>query len=799
MLLLQLNCKKVKFTLLYPLVLLLQNIYAQVYTIRIEIKDEYSQEFILGAKINFTDESRIEVAKSGILEFTTNRRFHHLHVFGTFYEIKELDVDLAKETSIVVLLHPTSLEMRETVIEHALISNSERSSSVAISLINREEMLDRNPGSFAETLESIPGVTTNNVGVGIARPVIRGLAGTRIYVADMGLRQEGQQWGNDHGLELDQYGVERVELIRGPATIVYGPDAMAGVVHILSDIWPDENGIKGEVISGFKTNNETLFNSFGVKGLKNNFYFNFRMSQKTYSDMRVPIDSFNYLTFVLPIYERRLKNTAGREYNASLTLGYKTNNSKFWIRASHYDLHQGLFAGAIGVPNAYGLGHQNDFRNIELPSQRVGHFKLDAHQITRLKRSVIWSTDIGYQRNDRLEQSLAHLHGVVLSEPSDTAHHFVLQTLQFRSTLKKTISSSLKTNFGITGLYQENRHSGFEFLLPNFISSELGLYTLIEHKATEKLNLNYGARTDISQVQTEQKLRETFQQGQTHNEELAPALNRSFFNWAAQIGLNYEITHHHIVKVNLARTYRFPRAVELTMNGVHHGTFRHEIGNPNLNTETALQFDVLYEFHTNSSLLTLTPFVNYYNNFIYLRPTGQFSALPDAGQQFIYTQHDALLSGTEILYQKAYGRKLILSTKAQYVHAYNLTLGRSLPFIPPLEFSFEPEIKIDRFEKIHAFNLKPGVQYIFSQTFVDINEKQTPGTFLVNADLKFSLFQQKSIRKVKLPQGLIFNLALRNIFNTPYLKHLSRYRLLDITEPGFNFMFSVRVPLTAGL
>jgi iron complex outermembrane recepter protein len=353
-------------------------VFAQQFSVQLEVRDETDNELIFGSKVHFVDDDKIVLLSRGSGAYRTNLRYQHIHIYAPGFEMRELDLDLQRDSLLVVYLHPTSLELRETVIEHALLSNSERSASVAVTMVNREEMLQNNPSSFAETLESIPGVSTNNVGVGIARPVIRGLAGTRIYVADMGLRQEGQQWGNDHGLELDQYGIERVEVIRGPATIVYGPDAMAGVIHILNDVWPEQNGIKIDLLSGYKTNNNNFHNSLGIKGLKNNFYFNARISQKQYQDMRVPIDSFTYLTFNLPIYDGRLKNTAGLEHNASLTLGYKTKASKIWIRGSYYYLSQGLFSGAIGVPNAYGLGHENNFKNIELPSQRVGHLKLDA-------------------------------------------------------------------------------------------------------------------------------------------------------------------------------------------------------------------------------------------------------------------------------------------------------------------------------------------------------------------------------------------------------------------------------------
>jgi len=775
--------------------ILAQRALAQPYILSAEIRDEYTGELILGSKIHFVDMDAIFVLPEGTRKIELSQRFHHIHAFASGYEMKELELDLSKDSVLVILLHPTSLELRETVIDHALFSNSQRSSSVSVSTISREEMLQINPSSFAETLESIPGVTTNNVGVGIARPVIRGLSGNRIYVADMGLRQEGQQWGNDHGLELDQYGIERVEVIKGPATIVFGPDAMAGAIHILSDVWPESDGLKIDALTGFKTNNATRFASVGAKGMHRNFYFNARFSTKDYADMRVPVDSFTYLTFNLPIYDGRLKNTAGNERNASLTLGYKTQKSKFWVRGSVYHLNQGLFSGAVGLPNAYGLGHENDFKNIELPAQRVVHYKIDGHHIARLGNNTIWSTDIGYQRNDRLERSLAHLHGVVLTAPTDSAHHFVLETMQLRTTLRKTYSSNTKLNFGFTTLYQKNQHAGFEFLLPNFFNFEIGSYAYLEQVVTEKVNLNIGLRTDYYYVKTEQKLRDVQQQGQVINQELSPALEKQFLNWAAQLGLNYEITHHHIVKVNLARTYRFPRAVELAMNGVHHGTFRHEMGNPDLQTETAYQLDLLYEYHTDSRVFTFTPFVNYYNNFIYLRPTGQFSPLPDAGQLFRYAQHNAMLSGAEVMVQEAFGKTLTLTFKAQYVHAYNISLGRNLPFIPPMELSFEPEIKLFGVKVFKKFSIKPGINYVFAQNLVDINEKATPGFLLLNGDISFQIGSLKKQTKVNLPEGIIVSLGFRNILNTPYLKHLSRYRLLEISEPGFNFMLTVRVPV----
>src|SRR5690606_38567516 len=174
-------------------------------------------------------------------------------------------------------------------------------------------------------------------------------------------------------------------------------------------------------LAGGKTNNGTGFGSIGIKGTKKNFFFSARTSYKDYGDMAIRSDSFNYNTFRLPVYEERLKNTAGNELNFSGVVGYKGDWGKVFVKASQYRLKQGLFSGAIGIPQAYGLGHEDDYRNIELPAQHVVHTKVDGHGQFRVRRNLI-SVDAGYQRNNRLEKSMAHFHGYSPAITSDTAH-----------------------------------------------------------------------------------------------------------------------------------------------------------------------------------------------------------------------------------------------------------------------------------------------------------------------------------------------------------------------------------------
>ena len=195
------------------------------YRFHLEVRSEEDNTLIPGAKIELVESHQKHVLINGVFEQNFSHPNHHVHITSVGYETVELDVDLSVKTEYIVFMHITSIELKESIIYHDLVSSSDRNASITITGVDRDALLISNAGSFAENLESIPGVSSINVGVGIAKPVIRGLSGLRIQVAEAGLRQEGQQWGNDHGLEMDQYGIERLEVIKGPAAVIFGPDA----------------------------------------------------------------------------------------------------------------------------------------------------------------------------------------------------------------------------------------------------------------------------------------------------------------------------------------------------------------------------------------------------------------------------------------------------------------------------------------------------------------------------------------------------------------------------------------------
>ena len=281
--------------------------------------------------------------------------------------------------------------MKESAIQLQSLTIEANPFKMAIGTVPDYSCIDRifgknNGGTFANSLEKLPGISTINTGVGISKPVIRGMSFNRIMVNDRGIKQEGQQWGADHGLEIDPFDVDRVEIIKGPASLIYGSDGMAGVINIAPAAFQQNNNIEGSLVSGYRSNNGMLSNSVYVDGNENNFIFRGRFTMQDFGDYRVPADRFTYAGFNLPIFDNRLKNTAGKERHFSMMAGTKKDWGFSTLTVSKFNQVAGIFAGAVGIPNSYSLRHQGDFRNIDIPRQENEHLK------------VIWNNSINLRK-----------------------------------------------------------------------------------------------------------------------------------------------------------------------------------------------------------------------------------------------------------------------------------------------------------------------------------------------------------------------------------------------------------------
>ncbi len=719
---------------------------------------------------------------------------YHLHVNYMGYKSVAIRVEVNGQADTVdIPLTATSIELQEVVVENNHYKTGPRENSLAVEIIDKEYLRRNRKNSLINTIERIPGVSAINTGVGISKPVIRGLSYNRVIVNDKGVKQEGQQWGTDHGLEIDMFEPGRIEVIKGPNSLMYGSDGLGGVINVSPPPLPVDHPLSGEVQALYKSNNHTIGTSTMLEGNSQDLVYRVRFSTQDFGDYRVPAESFVYNSFVLPIYDERLKNTAGSERSFTGMVGVKKDWGYSTLTVSNFNQQAGLFVGAIGIPRSYQLTPDGSSRNIDLPRQRINHFKVIAN--TNILFGKQWlEFDIGYQHNLRREESLPHAHGKGPRPEGTLAHGLSLRTTSLNARYYMHSSKDHTRIIGLQGQHQVNEREGFEFLLPEFNTVSVGAFVYEELSWNNLLTVNGGIRYDfanrnITRFDEPVYINETtIGRYYMRNNDISNYFN----NVSGAAGISVYPDSRFNAKLNLGSSFKVPTAPELSMNGVHHGTFRHEKGDSTLTSERGYQADMTLSFQAPKLGLVLTPFISYFDGFIYLAPTARFSssldplAFPEGGQVYQYRQHDAFFAGGELSFEYHPLEELHFMTAFEYVYNYNLETFLPLPFTPPLsvftELSYEFKLP-GNWPKITS-----GINFTYAadQNRVDRNERATPGYEL----LGFSISSDFTIK------GQDINLVVsgENMLDARYFNHMSRYRWINLPEQGRNISISFHIP-----
>lgn len=719
---------------------------------------------------------------------------YHLHINLIGYKPKTQTLKLSNENlNINFRLRPSSLELNSVLIEESLTKAGQAQQTQPVNVVDADMMLRNANASFAKILEVVPGVSSINTGMGVSKPVIRGMGFNRVVVAENGIKQEGQQWGGDHGLEIDQFNVERVEVIKGPASIMYGSDGIGGVVNIRPPAFPENNTVSSSALLTYRSVNDMVGASAMAGVNKNNNFFRIRLSAQDYADYRVPADNFIYNTFELDLINNRLKNTAGNERNFSATAGINKRWGYSTINYSYFLQKAGFFAGAHGIPRAWQLIDDGDVRNIDLPYQSVEHQKIISNTNIIIGHSWL-EVDLGYQQNLRQEFSLPHAHGFEPIADTDLEHQFLLRTYSANLRLHNDKSKRSSRVIGLSGNMQNNSIEGFSFLIPNFNTRNAGAFVYQQYALKDSVFVNAGIRYDYGNIRTERFIMPVYGPGSTiiGQTQRSPEVISDFGNISGSAGISFFPAETWNIKLNIGSSFRFPTAPELTANGVHHGSFRHEMGDSSITSERGYQMDLTVKHEKKDFLFSFTPFFNYFDQFIFLDPTNQFSLLPDAGLVYRFNQADALHTGAELFGDYHFAEQWHLSAVAQYVFALNLETGYAMPFTPPASGRVELEYEIKTKTKfLPEFMIGSNVQWALAQNRVARNEPATAGFTLLNITSLFNFKLGKHVLKLAF--------AVQNIFNAKYYAHLNRYRLLNLPEPGRNYMLTMVIPMKASL
>ncbi len=687
----------------------------------------------------------------------------------------------------------SEVSLDEVIVVSNLQQKKADKSPQVIELVSSDDLIKSFSGNLMKSLEYIPGVQSMSVGSGFSKPMIRGVGFNRVSVTENGVKQEGQQWGADHGLEIDAFNVEQVNIRKGPSSLLLGSDAMGGVIEILPPLAPASDQLFGAVDLLGRTVNGLIGGSL-MMGMKRGAWFiKARYSEQHYADYAVPTDTIVYLTQKIPIADRHLNNTAGFDRSASLYTNYTKNQLSMALAVSNAYQKVGFFAAAHGIPDPSKVEDDGNRRDIDLPFSFVNHLKatLNTRYWWYNGSSITW--DLAYQNNHREEWSAFHSHYPTQPKPEDNPDRelaFILNTFSSGLNFNLPHSETFKSTISWDLQHQYNNIAGYSFLLPKYKRWTTGLAYVIDYTPSEKLHFSGGLRYDLARLNSEQYvdkyLAEYLDEKDypsyivAQNSLRSHKIDRNFGDYSLGLGMVWNIDKKNTFRANIGRSYRLPGVNELASNGVHHSSFMHEQGDASLDSEQGWQLDMGYSFAGDCIEVSLAPFASLYQNYIYLRPTGELSILPHAGLIYRFSQSKAFFAGAELSFSVNLPYHFKYSLAAEYIHSYNIDEWIPLSFSPPA--SMRNRLLWEK----GGINLYAELHSVAAQNRVARNEETTPSAQLFNLGA--------SVELPFISNGAIVTLRADNILNTKYLNHLSFYRKVEIPEPGRNIQLSIKIP-----
>ena len=790
-----------KSKLLFIILCFATNIFAQSkLTLSGKVTDAKTGEPLAGATIYFPDLRKgVACSDGGTFTITTVAAGKYLvevsHLgYSSIVETIELGSNLQKDFA----LSPTVIENEGVTVTGVAGATSTKKTPIPVNIVRKQDLFRNTSTNLIDNLAKTPGVAQVSTGPAISKPFIRGLGYNRVLVVNDGMKQEGQQWGDEHGIEVDEQNVSRVEILKGPASLMYGSDALAGVVNIISFQPPPEGKTRGSIATGFLTNNRQRNLHVDIGGNNKGFVWGVYGSHKAAADYKNKYDGY--------VFNSKFnENDFGGYIGLNKNWGY----SHFYI--TRFDQHLGLVEGERddatgkflklvnnGGVEAEAIATAADFRSTDpfVPRQRIQHTKIATDNSFNIGKNRLTFV-LGYQRNQRQE------FGNVL-DPDEKGLYFDLGTIDYNLQYHFAEKKNWKTTIGINGMQQSNANKGIEFLIPAYSLFDIGGF-VYSQKKINNLTLSGGLRFDNRSVNSKELMLGV--------DEKFAAFKKNFSNISGSAGLAYQASKKVTLKFNVARGFRAPSIPELASNGAHEGTNRYEYGEQNLKSETSLQTDAGIELSTEHVSFNANLFLNSINNFIYYRKlqakAGGDSIIIDGVNQyfaFLFNQNNEKLYGIEfnldfhphpldwLHIENTFSWVRGLMSKEQ-------DGSKNLPFIPASRLI--NEVKVDLFKKgkiIRNIFASAELENTFAQKnpFTGFNtETSTPGYTLINAGIG---------GEIRNKERVLFNIFIgaNNITDVAYQNHLSRLKYapenlvtgrMGVFNMGRNFSLKLSIPL----
>ena len=647
-------------------------------------------------------------------------------------------------------------------------------STFSLSTLNLKTLTQERSHNLSSTIENIPGVNTISTGIGIGKPVIRGLSSNSVLIVHDGVKHESQQWGDEHSPEISLYDLDRIEILRGPASLLYGSEGIGGVVNIISKqlqfSGTDRRTIYGDIdLGGFSVNNEGTGNltmglglkNFGLKG-----HFGIRKS----GNVRTP-EGILLVNTLIPdvkdtIHGGKLSNSGTNEIEGGISMGYR---------------------GDFGSIDA---GFETFDRELQMHTEdpsSTGNQKLSTNQFElsgnfQLSRKYHLESILSYQIHSRKE-----FETVSEKDVNNPNLNWKLNNFQGDLRLHNDLNKNFSGTAGLSLTSMTNQSLGIEKLIPNFNSISFGVYGFEKYNI-DKFTISAGLRYDVKRDNIEHTIMETDSSGNTTKEINPRSIN--FSALSGSFGLVYRPVEMIDIFSNVGSGWRAPSEFELYVDGVHEGTNRVERGiitqNPDASPlpESSFNIDAGLRARFKNLNVEISLFNNVVNDFIYPSPTNiidTISGLP----VYNVKQDKSIFRGIEYSIQFQPVDFILISLNGDYVFTQNTATDNSLPFTPPMKNIVEVKFQKRQLGILNNPYLKLSVKSVSGQDSVDPLETTTDGYTLINAGIGMDFVASKSVVSV--------DFSVDNLANIKYVDHLSRFKRFAM-NPGRCFNLKVTVP-----
>ena len=679
-------------------------------------------------------------------------------------------VDLQRTGSMDFVMNESNAMINEVVVTGLTGSALMKNSASPVTIISPSELVRQSSTNIVDAIANQPGISQITTGAGISKPVIRGLGYNRIAVVNDGVRQEGQQWGDEHGIEVDPQTVHSVEILKGPASLMYGSDAMAGVVIFREMPTLPVGQIKADVMSEYQTNNGLFAYSLTMAGNNGGMVWNWRYSDKMAHDYTDKIDG--------SVYGSRF-----RERAASGMIGVNRSWGYSHLTMDVYHLTPGIIEGE-GVddsPKSYGKG---------VPYQQVYHYKAVWDNSILFGGGTVKAT-LAYQQNRRKEFEDEE-------NPEQCGLNFLLHTVNYDVHYVTPENNDWKIATGVNGMYQRSLNEGTEYLVPAYHLFDFGVFATAE-RSLGKWNLSGGLRYDNRHLHSEHL--------DEDGAERFAAFSRSFNGVTGSLGAVYNVTDNLNMRVNLSRGFRAPNISELASNGVHEGTVRYELGNSGLKPESSWQLDMGIDYNTPVVSTTLALFANRIENYIFAEKTADASGnaiVKDGVPVYQFVSGDARILGGEFTIDIHPVERLHFENSFSYVNSVQLNQpeeSKYLPFTPAPRWNAELRYDLVRDGQwLNNTYMSVGMECNLRQDHyyaANNTETATPSYTLLNAAVGTDV----RIRNRKICS---IYLTANNLTDRAYQSHLSRLKYTGLNpvtgregvyNMGRNIGIKIQVPI----